>query len=83
MFPKNLADYKVYTFLPSAESNHITNPFLSAEILAKTEVASSVPVVIGVNNIEGYVVVIGESFSKIVITNRKFVLWFCIFLTRQ
>lgn len=54
-----------FEFVPSVESKAITNPFLPhrPEILVKT--ASHVPVIIGVNNMEGMIAFGGKSFFKL------------------
>jgi len=51
-----------YQFLPSIESNTVSNPFLSVhpEILIKT--ATPVPIIIGVNNMEGLIGIEGKLF---------------------
>jgi len=60
---KGDSDFLVYKFLPSIESETVSNPFLPVhpEILAK--IANPVPIITGINSMEGLVGIEGKVFS--------------------
>lgn len=59
---KGDSDFLVYKFLPSIESETVSNPFLPVhpEMLAKT--ACPVPIITGINSMEGLVGIEGKVF---------------------
>lgn len=69
LFQKDEQEFMYFEFVPSIESNAITDPFLpdQPEILVKT--ASPVPVIIGINNMEGMVAFGGKLFFNSILAN--------------
>jgi len=61
-FLKNESEIFIYYFLPSVENEEITDPFLSTHPNTLIKTAVPIPVITGVNNLEGLIAIEGNLF---------------------
>lgn len=60
LFLKDETGYLNYMFVPSIESVTVSNPFLPAHPEQLVNDTSPVPVIIGLNNMEGIIALMGK-----------------------